>query len=99
MLREEKHRLHIFFLDPPPRFVSLNLGLFLCTDCSAVHRSMGPQVSAIRSLSDAFDDRECDVCIECYFYIQSFWKCFEPNIWSQEFDWSQACKKQRISQA
>ena len=35
---------------PHPSWVSTNLGIFLCIECSGVHRSLGCQVSRVRSL-------------------------------------------------
>lgn len=42
--------------DPRPDWVSLNLGVLVCIDCSGVHRSMGVHISKVRSLT--LDDLE-----------------------------------------
>eukprot|EP01056_Protomagalhaensia_sp_Gyna25_P005936 Protomagalhaensia_sp_Gyna_25__5935@NODE_90_length_5345_cov_47_646626_g63_i1_p2_GENE_NODE_90_length_5345_cov_47_646626_g63_i1NODE_90_length_5345_cov_47_646626_g63_i1_p2_ORF_typecomplete_len386_score48_75ArfGap/PF01412_18/5_1e40_NODE_90_length_5345_cov_47_646626_g63_i12631420 len=34
-----------------PRWVSINLGVFLCIDCSGLHRDLGTHVSKIKSVS------------------------------------------------
>jgi hypothetical protein len=40
---------------PHPSWVSTNLGVVLCIDCSGIHRSLGCQISKVRSLElDAF---------------------------------------------
>jgi hypothetical protein len=41
-----------------PEWVSLNLGLLLCIECSGTHRSLGTHISKVRSLSlDSFGPR------------------------------------------
>ena len=36
---------------PNPGWASTNLGVLLCTDCAGCHRSLGPQISRVRSVS------------------------------------------------
>mmetsp|Transcript_24891 Transcript_24891/g.61225 ORF Transcript_24891/g.61225 Transcript_24891/m.61225 type:complete len:850 (-) Transcript_24891:1812-4361(-) len=44
---------------PDPDWVSLNLGVLLCIECSGVHRSLGVHVSKVRSLKlDALSESE-----------------------------------------
>jgi len=42
-----------------PKWVSLNLGAWICTECSVVHRSLGEHISKVRSL-DQIDKYSLD---------------------------------------
>ncbi|CAI2328596.1 unnamed protein product [Caenorhabditis sp. 36 PRJEB53466] len=49
---------------PAPKWVSINLGVVLCIECSGVHRSLGVQVSKVRSLTmDSIDNELRDVLL------------------------------------
>ncbi|KAH6942757.1 hypothetical protein HPB50_009913 [Hyalomma asiaticum] len=44
-----------------PEWASYNLGVFLCTECAGIHRSLGSHVSRVRSLRlDKWDDAQVD---------------------------------------
>uniref|UniRef100_A0A8L8K7T5 ArfGAP with coiled-coil, ankyrin repeat and PH domains 1 n=1 Tax=Heligmosomoides polygyrus TaxID=6339 RepID=A0A8L8K7T5_HELPZ len=47
-----------------PKWVSINLGVVLCIECSGVHRSLGVQISKVRSLTmDSIDPELRDVLL------------------------------------
>ncbi|CAB3411411.1 unnamed protein product [Caenorhabditis bovis] len=47
-----------------PKWVSINLGVVLCIECSGVHRSLGVQISKVRSLTmDSIDNELRDVLL------------------------------------
>ncbi|XP_065659501.1 arf-GAP with dual PH domain-containing protein 1 isoform X2 [Hydra vulgaris] len=48
--------------DPPPDFVSINIGIFLCINCAGKHRAMGEIYSVVRSIHlDSFDEKKYEV--------------------------------------
>jgi hypothetical protein len=40
-----------YFIDSDPEWVSINLGLLMCLECSGIHRAMGVHISKVRSLT------------------------------------------------
>ena len=44
-----------------PEWVAVNIGAVICIDCCGIHRSLGVQISKVRSLQlDSFDPLECE---------------------------------------
>ena len=48
-----------------PEWASINLGILLCIECSGIHRSLGVQVSKVRSLTlDKFEPEMFNVMLK-----------------------------------
>lgn len=41
----------MFYLPPDPDWISINMGLLMCIQCSGVHRSMGVHISKVLLLT------------------------------------------------
>jgi len=51
-----------------PDWVDLSFGVFICIDCSGIHRSLGSHLTKVKSISlDNFTDD--NVAVRCFFFI------------------------------
>jgi hypothetical protein len=70
----------------PAEWVSINLGVFLCIECSGIHRSLGSHVSKVRSLT--LDSWEMPLLTLLRDHlgnevVNSFWEHTIPNGWTR----------------
>ncbi|KAL3628965.1 putative ADP-ribosylation factor GTPase-activating protein agd15-like [Castilleja foliolosa] len=49
LLKQPKNRECADCLSKAPRWASINLGIFICMQCSGIHRSLGVHISKVRS--------------------------------------------------
>ncbi|XP_020091100.1 ADP-ribosylation factor GTPase-activating protein AGD12-like isoform X1 [Ananas comosus] len=67
---------------PDPKWASANIGVFLCLKCSDIHRSLGPDVSKVLSVTlDEWSDGDIDSMVEVggNSYANSIYEAFLPK--------------------
>ncbi|KAL2643304.1 hypothetical protein R1flu_010891 [Riccia fluitans] len=67
---------------PDAKWASTNLGVFICTKCSSVHRNLGPEVSDVLSITtDTWTDSqvECMLAVEGNTAANAIFEAYPPR--------------------
>ena len=62
LLKQDGNDLCVDCKKRGPRWASANLGVFMCIDCSGIHRALGVHISFVRSVNlDSWQEKQVEV--------------------------------------
>ena len=71
-------------LPTDPRWVSVNLGVFICFNCASIHQLLGAHISKVQSVHDKLTEDMLEVC-GLFFFLA---KQTEYIVSLYEFSWN-----------